>query len=81
MFFRYFAQVRKSYGEALHEVEDFFMLLMSLVVLRIGDVEAAGQAAGAFCSVFRSSKDLPEFRVKLYVLPFKFLMDCWLGWC
>lgn len=58
-------EVRKSYGEALHEVEDFFMLLMSLVVLRIDDVEAAGQAAGAFCNVFRSSKDLPEFRVKL----------------
>ncbi|KAL8440851.1 hypothetical protein Emag_007682 [Eimeria magna] len=58
-------EVRKSYVEALHEVEDFFMLLMSLVVLRTGDVEAAGQAAGSFCSVFRSSKDLPEFRVKL----------------
>ncbi|KAL8432847.1 hypothetical protein Efla_007690 [Eimeria flavescens] len=58
-------EVRKSYVEALREVEDFFMLLMSLVVLRIGDVEAAGQAAGSFCSVFRSSKDLPEFRVKL----------------
>lgn len=41
------------------------MLLMSLVVLRISDVEAAGQAAGSFCSVFRSSTDLPEFRVKL----------------
>ncbi|CDJ66182.1 proteasome PCI domain-containing protein, putative [Eimeria necatrix] len=58
-------ELKKSYGDALREVQDFFMLLMSLVVLRITDVEAAGQMAGNFCAVFRASKDQPEFRLKL----------------
>ncbi|OEH77091.1 eukaryotic translation initiation factor 3 subunit M [Cyclospora cayetanensis] len=58
-------EAKKSYMEALREVEDFFVLLISIVVLRIEDCEKAGQAAGSFCSAFRASKELPEFRVKL----------------
>ncbi|XP_058515404.1 eukaryotic translation initiation factor 3 subunit M-like [Ochotona princeps] len=58
-------QGKKSYAEVLHEVEDFFSLLMAMVVLRMHDPEKAGHAAATFCAVFRSSTEMPEFRLHL----------------
>ena len=60
-------QLKKPMADALKEVEEFYLLLMSLVVLRVNDVETAGQLAGSFCSEFRSSTEFPEFRLRLYV--------------
>ncbi|PFH38375.1 PCI domain-containing protein [Besnoitia besnoiti] len=56
---------RKTFMEAVHEVEEFFTLLIAMVVLRIENVEQAGQAAGTLCSVFRASTDMAEFRLRL----------------
>ncbi|EPR63767.1 PCI domain-containing protein [Toxoplasma gondii ME49] len=58
-------QNRKTFLEAVHEVEEFFTVLIAMVVLRIENVEQAGQAAGTLCSVFRASTDMAEFRLRL----------------